>query len=590
MTTYESIFQLASLLIAAVVVATSAMSCSQLRQPVDRYIASPRGIIEEATDEDVDIVEEQVEAKQEIVIVLEPIADATLVVHDGVSIVEVKIDSYKPQMILSIDVKVDNNQSIETAVPNLVLQPPSEVVASIAAVLPIFTVSQVWFDLESPVSSLQPVDFASMKVTKLSTSLVEPVVFSTNILEASVVNYEMMHNISFVAAHLFSEPIPDAVQTIKVNVDQWSSLGLSYLSKLQVEGQIYASFISIVSDPENQHVILSSVPLNAAATSFLEKEIDRIAASGQPVPTTVVLSEISGAEVQVKIFAKDFLNKLVEKSTDSHPYGWAAPQVMSDKNAMEWSKKVVSYKDVPLARLQQIGPVFAYGEAVPTENEEDFVKQSEAISDAVAKGNNTIIVAYYGGSTPASVERLIDEVHKIGAKVLFAVACAETSADRSASGFGVQELDSVLDVVVAKADYLIPSWRGSSPAHIEKASAFSMTIARMALEKNPNMVMFGMADVNKGRIITMVVPGSSAIVLASPVMDKTVLYRISDTSAAKFGAPGARVVCGPVCFPSIYVKQDQAKVDALSAELARNGFGFFRLHGDGHQEYDAMTK
>jgi len=279
------------------------------------------------------------------------------------------------------------------------------------------------------------------------------------------------------------------------------------------------------------------------------------------------------------------LHQLDNKKPSHHLYIWAAPSVMSDQNAKDWAAKIVTYSSLPLAKFKSIEPVFAYGEAVPTENEEEFFIQSQAISNAVAKGYNTIILAYYGGVNPLSVERLIDEIHEFGAKVLFAVASKESPQGGHVDGFGVREFYDVLDTVANKIDYLLPSWRGTSPQHIELATAFTSVIVHMSLEKNPNLVVFGMSDIYQQKQVTSITEGSSAVIIVSPVTTRYVLLNVT-----KSGSLGAKTIYGPVCYPRMYVEQDIQKVDELSSELMKNNFSFFRLHGDGYQVKDAMTR
>lgn len=112
----------------------------------------------------------------------------------------------------------------------------------------------------------------------------------------------------------------------------------------------------------------------------------------------------------------------------------------------------------------------------------------------------------------------------------------------------------------------------------------------MALEKNPDMVVFGMADIYEKRPYSLVVPGSSAVIIVNRVLNKQTMLWVTDSSAGKYNAPGAKVICGPVCFPNIYVPQDTNRVEEMEVAFMAHQWSFFRLHGDGYQHNDIMAK
>jgi hypothetical protein len=389
------------------------------------------------------------------------------------------------------------------------------------------------------------------------------------------------------AAGVVVDLLAPAVQTLEI---AGQALQGGFLSSLlgATGGGVKVYVIPPISWDGRSYVVMSAVPLTDEQMSVARRAIAAAVGAGRS-PGVLVIAPI-GASPAVKVAVLDerTVSKLGLPRT--HGYEWLVPRGMSESNAVSWVKAMT---DVPAngieARFRDVGPLFVCSEAVPTDDEQEFARQASAIDSAVAKGRNCILLAYHGGASPASVARVADRIRSAGAKVLLAVSMGEGDDDRG--GFGVSEFSSVLDALDGRIDYFLPCWRGCSPLHLSGSqSVFVQWVLMLALRKSPDMVVFGAVDIYRGRAVSFVPKGASAVFVLSPMSDRMDMFKYGPSSASRFGADGAKVIRGPVCYPGIYAQQDQERKDALAKEFMGHGFSFFEFSGDGEEKNDRMTK
>ena len=237
--------------------------------------------------------------------------------------------------------------------------------------------------------------------------------------------------------------------------------------------------------------------------------------------------------------------------------------------------------------VARLGNLQVYGEAGVPKTEEEVGRQTAAIEQAIAAGYNTIMVACYPGDAAEDLLKVLGVVRKAGGKILFVLAAREHPYNHYNTPVDMAAVQEVLTTCIPVADYFMPTWRGSTAHHaVAHNVRFHMDMAnvfiQMALRIRADIPIFGMIEPSATGMDATRVQNCSAVMYVSPVRSgKDLIVQ------PKSKVP---VIYGPICYPGVYVAQDEVMIARLRERMVLKGMSLLRLHGNGYYVTDVMTR